>query len=263
MKKLIAVLCVLSFMGGLQASSVHASGSRGLPQENYTRPSSPFDVGLMFHKLLGTTPSFDDWIKASNAYKRVPPNYQSTYLTQEAVKWRQKYESLDIDRSAVVIRAAINIEVARRPALLSGETTVNTLRLLLPENREIYFPYQIGDQMIAVIPNGLDLYREIPLMDTESKFIRHNIDPTGSVTLVLEIVPKMADGKSPITLDGVPQWPLIGEIGFLGLYNDKTEPLWTYQAANYIMQGQDTLLDLRLDRPPVNLNSLKPDPMEQ
>jgi hypothetical protein len=249
MKKLLYPVCALLLLGGFVVGMAHqaalASGSRGIPQDNYTRPSRSNDVGMMFYKLIGSVPVFEDWIKAAPHYQGMTPRDQAEYLVSETARLQQAFAALNIEKTAIVIRTALKVEIISRPPKMPGDPVSHVLRLDLPPNNEVYFPYKVGDQMIAVIPNGVDLYREIPLTPAEAIAIKNRLDITGLVTLVLEIPPKMADGSAPVLLNNVPQWLLIGEIGFLGIYNSSTDVLWSYQAPYYILQGQDVLLDLR------------------
>lgn len=240
MKKILLLVCALP----LFCSAVYASGSRGIPQDNYTRPSKSFDVGMIFYKMIGSTPNFEDWIETSKAYKALEPKYQADYKQAEELRLKNSFATLNPKKTAIVIRSVVEVELIS-PKPKSGQPRKNTLKINLPPDGSFYFPYTLGDQSIAVIPNGVDLYREVSLTDPEVKAIRSRLNVNSKATLVLEIVPTMADGKRPMILDETPYWLLIGEIGFIGLYNDYTEVLWSYHAPAYVMQGQDSLLELR------------------
>lgn len=257
MKKLFVTLCLFLLLG---SSLALASGSKGLPQDNHSRPSRAFDVGMIFYKLVGGQPSFEDWITATTHYKGLPAKDQPQYLSRETARLSQEFLSLNIEKTAVVVRTAIKVELLKRPPVNPGDPAIHVLKLDLPPDNEVYFPYTVGDQIIAVIPNGVDLYREIPLTAVEAVAIRRRLPPLGQVTLVLEIAPKMADGKAPMMMHNVEQWLLVGEIGFLGLYNSSTDVLWSYQSPYYAMQGQDALLGLRSNPAKPDLNSLKTSP---
>ncbi len=246
MKKILFLLGVLALSAASSSPSL-ATGGRGIPQDNYARPSSWQDIGMMFYKLIGGTPPFDVWIDTSPAYLKMNVEEQTRFKDAELPRLRAAFARLDLSRTPIVVRASVRTEIVSKPATVPGQPPVNMIKIDFAPDRSVYFPYLVAGQTIAVIPNGIDLYREIPLTDREATAIRARHDVGGMTTLVLEISPRIADGRAPVMMDGESQWLLIGEIGFIGLYNSSAEVLWSYQAPGYMMQGQDALLKLRPD----------------
>lgn len=240
------LVLALALTGGF--SAVQASGSRGLTQDHLTRPSTAQDVGLLFYRMTNQTPPYDLWIKDRPGFDKLAPMDQDKFAATELPRLEREFISTAPETTPIVVRSAVKLRIEAVKRAGPGSLPKNVLRIDYPVSGNVYFPYPLPERTIAVIPNGIELYREIPLTEDEAKAIRARLDINGNATLVLEIVPRMADGTKPMKLDGIDQWLMFGELGYIALYNNYIDLLWSYQAPSYTLKGQDTLLNLRPDQ---------------
>ena len=226
-------------------NTAQASGARGLIGDHLTKPSSNSDVAMIFYRLIKQKPPFDLWIKKNPAYMALPPAERESAAATELNRLETAYRSIDGTSTSIIVRVAVKVKIKTAKGAMLGQPGQKRLNITFPVSGSVYFPYIVPERTIAVIPNGIELYEEIAITDDEAKAIQSRMDLSGNTTLVMEIAPKIADGSKPMAMDGVKQWLLFGEIGFIALYNNYLEMLWSYQAPSYKVQGQDALLNLR------------------
>jgi hypothetical protein len=236
MKKILFGCCAL-ILGFLVIPAVAGAAERG--DVSLTPASSSTDVGMVFYKMIGAQPDFDSWVTSESRYRNAPPDQQAGLLATERTKLEIAFNALDVKKTPLVVRTAVNLKIASIP----GDTKRN-LEVTFPAEGNVYFPYTVGGQNISIIPNGIDLYRRIPLTSAEAASIQGRLNYNGSATMVVEIVPVKADGSQPMRLDGIDQWLMIGEIGFIGFYNNSLEVVWSFHAPWYIRKGQQDLFNL-------------------
>lgn len=255
MKKILSLFAMLLTLLGFGITLTISEARASL---SLSPASSNYDVGMSFYKLIGREPDFSAWLKADPRYIQASPAEQPRLLASEVRKLQIKYGSLDVRKTPIVVRTVVQIRVATEKG-----GTKKFLQVEFPGQGTVYFPYLLSDQNITVIPNGIDLYRHIPLSDTEATALSTKIDYTGRATLVVEIVPQSADGRSPVMLDSIPQWLMLGEIGYIGFFNKYLEEIWSSQAPGYIRKDAEKIFNLhnsaRQDGAGGSLESLKPD----
>ncbi len=221
-------------------------------QLSLSPPTSNYQVGMTFYKVIKRQPNFEDWIKADTRYIQASPEMRDKILRDEVQKMETEFNAFDPKKNPIVIRTAVQVNI--KPGKEAGK---KTLEVQFMGAGPIYFPYLVADQNISIIPNGIDLYRSIPLSEQEANKMQSRIDYSGMVTMVIEIVPTAAEGRRPTTLDGVPQWLMIGEIGFLGFFNNYLQEVWSSQAPGYIRKDQHDIFGLHGTQTN-GINSLKP-----
>lgn len=232
MKKVCALLSALLVLLALPASA------QVLKRTNLNKPSSNYDIGMMFYKLSGKRPDFVQWIQSESRYKTATPAQQQSLLGRVS-DLQLTYEGLDPKRVPLVIRVPLRLTLEK----VRG-TGKDVLVIEFPSDGDVYFPYVVNGQPIAVIPNGIDVYRRIPVTPTEADNLRIHTDPGGMSTMVLELQAVSADAKTPMVLDNVPQWLMIGEINSLAFYNGRLETLWAFQSPT-VAARESELMSLR------------------
>lgn len=233
MKKIRSLLCLALVVFTAATGVAFAQGG------SLTPASTPFDVGLIFYKMINRQPDFAAWVKDTPAYIQAPPENQPKMIAGEVSKLEGKFKTLDPKQSAVVVRTSVRITVKTK----SGDTK-KYIEIVFPSQSAVYFPYVLGGQNISVIPNGIDLYRKIPLTETEATAVSSRIDYNEMATMVVEIVPTKAEGRGPVMLDSVRQWLMIGEIGYIGFYNNYLDEIWSSQAPGYVRKGGQKIFNL-------------------
>ncbi len=191
------------------------------------KPSTSHEIALLYYKMNGVRPNFEEWIMKDNRYLGAQTNQRAALMMTEKTRLSRNYEELDIKNTVLKMRVQVLASVTRSKL---GKTV---LKITFPGRGAVYFPYTVGGQNIAVIPNGIDIYREIPISADQATYLQAKLDPSGRTTMVVEIVPVTADNKQQMVLDDIPQWLLLGEIGYIALYNNLMENIWSFQAPGY------------------------------
>lgn len=225
-------ICALALF--ILAFVLAAPQGRAQSPDDFEKASTPYEVGMIYYKIGAAKPNFEDWIKTDRNYLREESNKQAAMMMTEKVRLNRNYEELDIKNAYIKIRTTVEARLGKSKL---GKPVLN-ITFAEPANKTVYFPYPVGDRTIAVIPNGLEIYQQIPLTKDQEAFLGSKLDPSGRTTMVLEIVPIVADLAKPTVMDGVPQWLLLGEIGYIGFYNNLMETVWSLQAPGYKRRGK-------------------------
>ncbi len=230
--RFLASLVVLIALGisTVQASDVPYDSTRA------NRPASTSsDVGLMFMKLGGIPPSFEDLAKASKAYKEKNPMAQAEFLASEKTRLETRFGAIDPRSDILVIRAGMNTLFDRK------DDGTGVLKLEYPKDSIFYFPYYYGGYPIALFINGIEAFEEISLDKAETADVSLRIPPNGTVTMLLELKARATDVKKPVKLDGVRQYPLLTDIAYIGLINSKGEQIWAWQTKEQAQKTKNSL----------------------
>jgi hypothetical protein len=209
------------------------------------KPSTSHEIALLYYKMNGVRPNFEEWIMKDNRYLSAQNNQRAALMMTEKTRLSRNYEELDVKNTTLKMRVQVLASVTR------SKLGATILKIAFPGSGAVYFPYTVGGQNIAVIPNGIDIYREIPITPDQATYLQAKLDPSGRTTMVIEIVPVTADNKQQMLLDDTPQWLLLGEIGYIALYNNLMENVWSFQAPGYKRPSAETaaggqqLLDLK------------------
>ncbi len=196
------------------------------------KPSTSHEVALLYYKMNGIRPNFEEWITNDNRYIGAQTNQRAALMMTEKTRLSRNYEELVVKQAYLKVRIQVSATVTR------SKLGATVLKVEFPGKGAVYFPYTVGGQNIAVIPNGIDIYREVPLTPDQATYLQTKLDPSGRTTMVLELVPVTADNKQQMLLDDTPQWLLLAEIGYISLYNNLMENIWSLQAPGYERRSQ-------------------------
>lgn len=241
MMKFVFALVLLSVAGIAQNSSVAlAQEDDQMTSFALKKPSSAQDVAVLFFRLAGIAPKFGEMLRLDPAVQQLPLEEQGSFIEKKKLELDVQYANLDPKKSPIIIRSAVRVWPVH------GKTP--GLKIELPKTEIPYFPYSPFGQSIAVIPDNLDSYAFVPLSKTELAIAAAKIDLGGVSTLVLALQPITADMKTPVVLDSLPQWPLLTDIGYFGLYNKRLQAIWS-EKAPWFTGAQDDLINLRATKP--------------
>ncbi len=191
-----------------------------------TRPASTTEqIGMAFLKLSGTYPDFKKVIESSKVYQSLDPAVQNDYLTKTESKYHAEYLGFSPDKSDLIVRVKINTLFKRT----KDRGAVLTLRTL--QSPPVYFPVVFGPYPIAMLVNDIELFQTINLTKPEADIVYSRLALNGDATLLLQLRPITANDKTPIVLDNTPQYPLLSDIIYIGLLNNKAEQIWAWTNA--------------------------------
>jgi hypothetical protein len=223
MMKFLFSFCVL-ILAGATLWPVAARAQQNDAEANLAlkKPTSSRDVGVLFFRMAGIAPDFAQLLPLDAAITRLPEEERAKAIEKDKLSLDVQYANLEPKKTQIVIRSAVRVWPSH------GDQ--QGLKVEFPKTDMLYFPYNAFGQDIAIIPNALDSYAYIPQDTTESRISRSKLDLGGAATLVLVLQPIAADMKTPVVLDNLPQWPLLTEIAFFGIYNKRMQAIWSEKA---------------------------------
>lgn len=191
-------------------------------------PTPSKTVYLLFTKMAKRDFNAGNIITSMQAYKSASPDMRLQMLTAQKAPLEAEYAGIDPKTQIVVIRTAVNIhaELSPRPGLRVNLNSADKAPA------SIYFPYTYADMNIALIPDRLEAFVDIPLKVPEATAAAAKIRDNAA-TMVIEMVPLSADARSPMALDGLDQWLLMTRIVSVAYYNQSMDTIWQWQAADY------------------------------
>ena len=206
------------------------------------RPASTTEqIGMAFLKLSGTYPDFRKVIESSKVYQSLDPLAQADYLAKTESKYHADYLGFSPDKSDLIVRVKISTLFKRT----KDRGAVLTLRTL--QKTPVYFPFVFGPYPIAVLVKNIEFFQTINLTRPEADIVYSRLALNGDATLLLQLRPITANDKTPIVLDNTPQYPLLSEIAYIGLLNNKAEQIWAWKNTKSDLEhsrGQSSLIDL-------------------
>lgn len=232
--RILTQFLVIGFLTVLMVGQAMA-GVSVYEEKLKTRPMSPIeDVGVAFLKLTGNFPDFKKVVEGMDGYKQIDPLAQPDFKEKLAAKFQKAYLSYTPLKSDVIIRSGVTVLFNR------SSPDTGTIEIRNFSSSPIFFPYEFAGYPIALIAQNLELFHVINLSpeELEKAYTRLSLD--GGATLLLQLFPIAADDKKTMMLGDVPQYPLLADIGYIGLLNWKGEEIWYWTNPKY--NGTSTLL---------------------
>lgn len=237
MKKLLSTII---FLFSLSVCTAQAAP----PPDSYaTQTKKPFatasqGIAMLFYKMTGQTPDFQQWAMASESYEKASRFDKDLALGEKIKELRGLFTGVD-PKEAIIIQT---------PAVLSEYSIKNKGFLVENFSDEAFYTYTFMGKRYAVVPQGEMEHQWISIDDPETvekikTASRRTADPP---VLLLYIEPTFADGKAPLHIGGVDYWLIAGKLRNIGLYTSRTDDalLWALQESKNISERQQELLQL-------------------
>ena len=188
------------------------------------KPTSSQDVAFLFYKLAKLNPDFQTKITATPSFKDANQQQQLDILRKDVPILQMGYRNFVADAHKIIVRTNVKSKA------MIGQRNGIELSFGGDPKGPIYFPYQWGGDRFAVLADGIDEFKFLPMKLETASRATGKINADGTTTLLLELNPIKADGRNPYPLDGVPQWLLMTKISRAWLLNEYREVLWDYTA---------------------------------
>ena len=245
---------LLAALLGLVFTAV-APGAAAQERKRERTPYSEAEkIGFAFYRLADKQPPFNNWIMARDEYLLAKPSMKRDYLRRETERLSKAYNEYMVDDDMIYLRTEVTIKVPNATERQSYESMGlrKPVQIVLKEIKENYFPVQVGDMWIAVVPNDLEKYLFLSLEEAEYEKMMAELmlDTTrGSARgaiLEIRLRPLSIDTKMPMHLDGIDAWLMLGEIASISLWRTKERDtlVWEQNMDWYVPQQQKDLLDL-------------------
>lgn len=244
---------VLAALAGFVLAVPAATSAQERKRER-TAYSEAEKIGFAFYRLADKSPPFNKWIVARDEYLLAKPSAKREYLQRETERLAKAYNEYMVDEDMVFLRTEVTVKVpnAAERKSYDGMGVRKPVQIILNEVKESYFPVQIGDMWIAVVPNDLENHLFLSLAEAEFEDLirKMNLDAArGSARgglLEIRLRPISIDTKAPLHLDGIDAWLMLGEIASISLWRTKERDtlVWEKNMDWYVPQQQKDLLDL-------------------
>ena len=182
------------------------------------------DVAFLFYKLANMNPNFEKKITNTPSFRNASSDEQLKILREDVPMLQMGYRNFVPQMHKIIIRTKVGSKA------IIGQKNGVELSFGGDPKQPVYFPYAWGGDQFAVLADGIDQFKFLPMKLETASRISGKIDNDGQSTLLLELQPIKADGRNPFPLDGVPQWLFMTNISRAWLLNQYHEILWEYTA---------------------------------
>lgn len=245
-----AVLVLMLMLSGYSAPAMAQNmGLAGI--------TTPERVGFAFYSLTRTPPPFAEWIKGMDSYRQAQPHIRIQMLDQENRRLTRGYAHYNTNRDLIMIHFAVDIlgmdNPAYNPAAIPSDPDApvmkKAVRIFIPSTKTgPYFPFQLGQQWIALIPQNIEASTVHPMTEEQynavalSTGMNTNVPIAAEAELILR--PISADAKTPMTLDGLPMWLMMSDIASFSLLDRERKSLWDSTALWYFTEKTQEYMTL-------------------
>jgi len=190
-------------------------------------PSTNDDIGIAFLKTASNFPDFAKVVESSDTYKKMNPLAQQDYSAKMTQKLQSSFASFIPNKTDIIVRMQVSVLFQK---LKNGE---GIIKLRTFPNDPVYLPFYFAKYPIAMIIKDMEQFREIHLSKAETDIANSRLSISGNETLLLQLYTVAADDVKPMKLDNIPQYPLLVDIGYIGLLNRQTDQIWAWRNEKY------------------------------
>ncbi len=186
-------------------------------------PSTNDEIGIAFLKMAGNFPEFTKVVAESATFKNMNTLAQQDYQAKMAGKLQSSYVAFSPTKSDIIIRLKVNA-LFKKFANGEGQLKIRTFK-----TDPVYFPFYFANYPIALIIKDMENFRDIRLSKEDTAIVYSRMALSGDVTMLLQLYAVAANDTKPMVLDNIPQYPLLTEIGYIGLLNSQAEQVWAWR----------------------------------
>lgn len=203
-------LFMVFFLSATPVAQAQTAAPAGLSAEYLT--------GLAFYKFAGVDPDFKTWVVNSQAYKDSTPHDRADMIREEVPHLQNTFSNYMIEDNPITIKVKATFVA---PSAVAAKTMLAdkkkiTIPVKLTEMSNAYFPLQVGEMWIALIPKDLEKMLEMTFTADEYEAFRRRAAEAGMIgrpcTLILTMVPIKADITAPLQVNDFSLWMLMAEI---------------------------------------------------
>ncbi len=198
--------------------------------------SSPAYVAMVYYKMAGKKPPFEQWAMHSESYKTATDFDKMAVRAQKAAELEKYYSLLSIS-DPIVIKTAVR---------LSPYSQVSKGFMVESFRDDTYFSFSFGGESFAVIPHRLMDYQWI---DADAalgqKISNAAANKSNPLEITIYAVPLSVDRRASMALDGQDHWLVSGKVQNIVLSTaDGTQVLWEKHDAGYKDKTREELMNL-------------------
>lgn len=229
----LPVLCVLSaFPARAQAPDV----------------ITPERVAIAFYKMAGLQPNFSSWAKDTSEYHHTPVARRPRVEAKIAQKLLEEYQSFAPDRTLLNVATTAAVTLTEQADADNPEQIHYSLRWDLNSENDEFFPYEYRDTVFALMPQGMEAFREAPITREQYIYIKERMGSVKRHRVLLHMRAQQAHGDEPVRIFGEDTWVLATAMAGVTLWDAKGGLLWERSADWYVSPETKTLNDLKQER---------------
>lgn len=202
--------------------------------------TAPSYVAMVFYKMAGRQPNFEEWIRQSDDYKSAPQTERAAVRERMLGEFRSAF-------SLLTTHEPITLEMPVRVSAYSEESRgffIDSFKA------DTFLPVAYNGQSYAIVPQGLMDKQWISVSDQDAiKAIMAARTQAGDKGLTLQMVllPQSVDASSPAQLEGGAYWLIAANIGKMMLFgpDPKAAALWQSEDSAEDARKRQELLNLR------------------
>ncbi len=231
--KIFILGCLLSVSQWMVSSSYAQSVERlSYDRQLMSRkPSTNDEVGLAFLKTANHFPDFNKIVEMSATYKSLDPLAQKDFQARMVSKYQAGYLQFSPRKSDLIFRLTVNTMFKKN----KDGTSVLKVKTLAQD--PFYLPFYFGGYPIALIPKGIEEFKELHLDKIETDIVYSRLALNGNATLLLQVYPIVADDEKTIMFDNIPQYPMLADIAYIGFLNKRGEQIWAWRHEKYVQKN--------------------------
>ena len=211
--------------------------SLGVVEQTKPPLTSPLTVALVYYKLTARAPDFDSWVKQQDAYRNASSFDQPAVMANMVQKLKDAYNLLLLTDPLIV----------ETQALLSPYDAKNQGFFIQNFKPSTFFPATYAGQSYAIVPQDIMDKQWLKVDDPEVvAAIEKAAAGNGRLlTLILFLIPRYADAKSPAFIDGENYWLMAADVKKMMLYQPGSNTmLWQSTAPGLSDKTRQNLLNL-------------------
>lgn len=190
-------------------------------------------VGMAYYKIADEVPDMRGWAAKTRSVMETPDYDRADALTTEFNRLQNKYVNFDPE-TPIVINGVID---------LSQYSEKKETLFLDNFHKNVYFPYDVYGQPIAVLVRDIHMFKELPISGREWAQIKEVMGENTRAVVQMTTIPKLADHSRTLVLstkDQTEYHPLLVEPAQFSIWTpgDYAKALWMWRA-NWFKPKQD------------------------
>lgn len=209
-----------------------------LATEPMNKLSPEYNAGFAFFKYAKATPNYELWVKSSERYKNATPRERVIMLRSEVPMLEGYFNAYAPQENPIDVKVRVKFKAPSTKAVntMLTEQGFVTIPMKIIGQKEDFFPIQVADMWIAMIPGNMEeVLTLIFEKDEYETFVRQAAGTTllgtnAEAMLHLSLLPTGADTKNPMQVDGFNLWMLGVRLIDMELWDSKDERMAWYIA---------------------------------
>jgi len=199
--------------------------------------TSPFTIAMAYYKLTARAPDFEAWVKQKDAYKNANAFDQPGMIEPMVQKMKEAYNLLQLtDPLLVETQVTLSAYDAKNQGFFVESFKPST-----------FFPATYAGQSYAIVPQDImdKQFLKVDDAETAAAVEKAAAGNGRGLTMILQLIPRYADAKSPAVIDDESYWPIAADVKEMMLYPPNSDTmLWHSSDGSTLDKNHQNILNL-------------------